>query len=303
MFASLSRSAFFKERAMAKWSGKSKGTPLGYWFFIQFIRHLGLGFTYGFLHFVVAYYFLFSWKTSRAIYDFYRKGLKTGRWEAFWGIYRNYYALGQMLIDKVAMASGFAEKFDLRSDGNEHIINMAKENTGGILISAHVGNWEVAGHLLVNYGGVFNVVMYEAEHEQIKRTMEQETGGRRFNVIPIKDDMSHVYAITNALLNKEIVCLHGDRFLEGMRSLTHPFLGRDARFPFGPFGIASKFDVPKCFVFGMRKGKNGYAFSCTPPITGKQKPEVLLEAFVRETEKKVRQYPSQWFNFYDFWKQ
>ena len=91
---------------MANWSGRSKGTPLGYWFFIVFIKYLGLGFAYGFLHFVVAYYFLFSWKTSAAIYEFYRKGLGHGRLASVRGIYLNYYALGQMLIDKVAMASG-----------------------------------------------------------------------------------------------------------------------------------------------------------------------------------------------------
>jgi len=287
---------------MASWSGRSKGTPLGYWFFIFFMKNLGLGFTYGFLHFVVAYYFLFSWKTSRALFGFYRKGLRKSIPQSILGIYRNYYAIGQMLIDKVAMGSGMVERFDLHSCGHEHIISMAKDGTGGILISAHLGNWEVAGHLMVNYGGIINVVMFEAEHEQIKRTVEQSTGGRRFNVIPIREDMSHIYAISAAILNKEIVCILGDRYMEGMRTLRHPFLGHEAQFPFGPFGIASKFDVPKCFVFGMRHGKNGYSFSATPPILGKQKPEMLLEAFVTEVERKVKEYPEQWFNFYDFWK-
>lgn len=287
---------------MSNWSGKSRGTPLGYWFFIFFMKNLGLGFTYGFLHFVVCYFFLFSWKTSGALYTFYRKGMRKSKLQSTLGIYRSYYAIGQMLIDKVAMASGMVDRFDLHSDGHHHIIDMVKNNTGGILISAHVGNWEVAGHLMTNYGGTINVVMYEAEHEQIKRTVEQTTGGRRFNVIPIKDDMSHVYAITAAILNKEIVCIHGDRFREGMRTLKHTFLGYEAQFPHGPFAIASKFDVPKCVVFGMRHGKNGYAFSATEPITGKQKPEVLLEAFVKEVEKKVQAQPEQWFNFYDFWK-
>jgi predicted LPLAT superfamily acyltransferase len=103
-------------------------------------------------------------------------------------------------------------------------------------------------------------------------------------------------------LTKEIVCIHGDRYREGMRTLSHPFLGHEAQFPFGPFGIASKFDVPKCFVFGVRKGKNGYAFSASPPIFGKQRPESLLAAFVTELQSMVRKHPEQWFNFYDFWK-
>lgn len=287
---------------MSEWSGKSRGNALGYWFFIFFMKHLGLGFTYGFLHFVVLYFFLFSWSSSKWIYRYYRDGLCYGVLKSIAGIYRTYYVFGQVIIDKIAMMSELRDKFDLKHEGTEYIRDMVQNKTGGILISGHTGNWEIAGQLMRGYGGKVNVVMYDEEHQQIKKQMEQHGGERKFNIIPIKDDISHVFLISKALMNHELVCIHGDRFREGMRTLKNNFLGKEAQFPYGPFAIAAKFDVPKAFVYGFKTGTYGYQFYCTEPVEGKLKPELLLEKYVDELSNKVREYPNQWFNFYDFWK-
>lgn len=287
---------------MSNWSGKSRGNALGYWFFIFFMRNLGMGFTYAFLHFVVLYFFLFSWSSSKWIYDYYRNGLHYGVGKSIVGIYRSYYVFGQVIIDKVAMASGIKERFNLTHNGSQVIRDMIEHKTGGILISGHMGNWEIASHLMRNYGGVVNVVMYDEEHQKIKKHIDETTGGRKFNVIPIKDDISHVFLISKALLNKELVCIHGDRFRDGMRTLEADFLGREAQFPYGPFAIASKFDVPKTFVYGFKTGTYDYSFYATPAIEGKLKPEILLTEYVDEMDKMVRKYPHQWFNFYNFWR-
>ena len=287
---------------MSGWSGKSRGNALGYWFFIFFMKNLGMGFTYGFLHFVVLYFFLFSWESSKWIYDYYRNGLQYGVWKSVVNIYKSYYVFGQVIIDKVAMASGIKDRFNLTHNGAEFIRNMVENKTGGILISGHMGNWEIASHLMRGYGGVVNVVMYDEEHQKIKKHIDETTGGRKFNVIPIKDDISHVFLISKALLNKELVCIHGDRFRDGMRTLKNDFMGREAQFPFGPFAIAAKFDVPKTFVYGFKTSTYAYSFYATPPVEGKLKPELLLSNYVDEMDKMVRKYPNQWFNFYDFWR-
>ena len=287
---------------MSEWSGKSRGNALGYWFFIFFMKNLGLGFTYIFLHFVVLYFFLFSWDSSKWIYRYFRDGHGYGKLKSLLSIYKTYYVFGQVIIDKVAMMSELRERFDLKHDGTQFIKGMVENKTGGILISGHTGNWEIAGQLMRGYGGKVNVVMYDEEHQQIKKQMEQQGGERKFNVIPIKDDISHVFLISKALLNHELVCIHGDRFRDGMRTLKQEFLGKEAQFPFGPFAIAAKFDVPKAFVYGFKTGTYGYQFYCTEPIEGKMKPELLLEKYVDELTQKVRKYPTQWFNFYDFWK-
>ena len=284
------------------WQGKSRGTPLGYWFFLFFMRHLGLRFTYGFLHFVAGYFHLFDKRSHPALAKFIQNatGLKGPR--ARVQRYRTYYTFGQVLIDRAAIFGGLTNHFTFKSIGHEHISNMIDQKTGGMLISAHVGNWEIAGNLLQLREGVINVVMYDAEKEQVQRQMDKTTGGRKFNIIGIKEDGSHTFEIMDTLMFKrEIVALHGDRFMPGMRTLSHSFLGEEAHFPYGPFAIAAKFDGPKCFVYGMRTGDRHYRFHATAPIVGKCEPEQVLKAYVEELERVVRQYPEQWFNFFDFW--
>lgn len=284
------------------WQGKSRGTPLGYWFFIFFMRHLGLRFTYSFLRFVALYFHLFDGKSNRAIMQFLSRVNGSSGPKARLARYRTYYTFGQVLIDRVAILSGMKDHFTFNSEGHGHISRMVDEGTGGMLISAHVGNWEIAGNLLQLREGVINVVMYDAEKEQVQRQIDSTTGGRRFNIIGIKEDMSHMFEIADALMiNREIVCMHGDRYMSGMRTLKCDFLGREAYFPYGPFAIAAKFAGPKSFVYGMRVGDRSYSFHATDPIVGKCRPEDVLKAYVAELERMARLYPQQWFNFYDFW--
>ncbi|MDC0303693.1 lipid A biosynthesis acyltransferase [Flavobacteriales bacterium] len=287
---------------MSGWSGKSRGNALGYWFFIFFLKNFGLAFTYVFLHLVVVYFFLFSWESSKWIYHYYRERLGFEIWKSVRSIYKTYYVFGQVIIDKVALASGFEDSFKLKHKGAKFIRDMVENKTGGILISGHMGNWEIASHLMRGYGGKVNVVMFDEEHQKIKKHIDATTGGRKFNVIPIKDDISHVFLISKAIMNKELVCIHGDRYREGMRTMKNDFLNKEANFPFGPFGIAAKFDVPKVFVYGFKTGTYNYSFYSSEPIFGKAEPEFLLSKYVNEMDKMVRKYPSQWFNFYDFWR-
>ena len=149
---------------MAEWEGKSLGTSTGYRFFIFLMVNEFLYPAYFFLYIVVFYYFLFSINTSRHTYNFFRKRIGFGRIKSILKLYRNYYLLGQMLIDKVAVMVGFGNKFTYESFGTENIKKLIAQKRGGILLGAHLGNWEIAGHYIMNYDSRINIVIYDAEH-------------------------------------------------------------------------------------------------------------------------------------------
>lgn len=67
---------------------------------------------------------------------------------------------------------------------------------------------------MLNYSGKINVVIYDAENQQIKDLMERATGGKRYNVIAIKEGISNIYAISEALARNEIVVMHADKICE-----------------------------------------------------------------------------------------
>ena len=86
---------------MASWEGKSKGNKLGYSIFIGTLRYGGVLPAYILLRFVAAYYFLFSYSSSRPIFQYFHTKVGYGWWQSLWSVYRNYYVFGQVLIDHV----------------------------------------------------------------------------------------------------------------------------------------------------------------------------------------------------------
>ena len=151
--------------------------------------------------------------------------------------------------------------------------------------------------------------MHVAEHEKIKSYLDKVKGGNTMNIIVLKDDFSHVYEISMALSRGEIICMHGDRFMPWAKTLNIDFLGGPAQFPEGPFALAVSMKVPVSYVFAMKSSFTHYKFSATEPkvYTSSKtvsKSDLVFQAineFKQEMEKKVCQYPSQWFNYYDFW--
>ena len=292
---------------MPRWQGKSKGTPLGYRIFVFVVRTFGLTPAYLLLRFVAFYYVIFSWSSSKHTYRYFRHFHRYGVFRSVLAIYRNYYIFGQTLLDKIVVMAGIDNKFTYEFDGEDNLRQIVKGGRGGILLSAHVGNWEAAGHLLRRLETRINVVMYDGEHQQIKDYLQQVTGGRNLNVILIRPDMSHVYAMGEALQKNELICLHADRFLEGNKTMVTNFLGEEAQFPQGPFLLSSSFKVPVSVVFAFKESATHYHFYGSPLFersrdeSKKDFMDRLLSNFVHQLEQKVKMYPEQWFNYFNFW--
>ncbi len=286
---------------MSQWSGKSKGTVLGYKIFLFFIKFFGLSAAYLLLRFVTFYYYLFAKENRNAIIDFYINTLRFSQKEAKKLARQNFYIFGQTLVDRSAYLVGRGDRFTHDFNGEEYLHEMNKMGKGGILLSAHLGNWETAGNLLKKrVTQKINVLMVDAEVEKIKEYLDNSTGGSHFNIIPIKNDLSHVIKIKNALDSNEFVAMHADRFLPDTKTIEVEFLGKKAQFPVGPFLLASKFHAPVTMVFAIKETDFHYTLSATKPIFKQHSIEQIAEQYVLELQNKVKLNPEQWFNYYDF---
>lgn len=288
------------------WEGRSRGTPLGYRIFVWLLRKGGLKAAYGLLPFVTGYYRLFVTAATRPLRYLYEQRMGFTKTEATKLIKKNLTIFGQTLIDKIAMLSGGGKELSFEHENGHYIDEMVAAGKGGILLSAHLGNWEVAGHLLKRVGSAINIVMYDGEDAQVKQYMEQYDQKRSFNIIFIKDDLSHIYEISAALARNELICLHGDRFRPGNRTMTHELLGEQAQFPAGPFILAAKLKAPVCFVFAFKQTNFHYHFYAYPAKVyegrGTTGMEAMLQDYTTLLELHLKQYPEQWFNYFDFWK-
>lgn len=229
-------------------------------------------------------------------------------------VYRNFILLGQTLIDKVCILSGTATHFTFDFEGEEHLRKIAKDGKGGILLNAHIGNWETAGQLLNRLSCNINILLMDIEHENIKRLLDQvmvvKSENTQVKIIVEKKDFSHLIEIKKTILNNEILVLHGDRFVPGMKVLSTTFMDKKATFPYGPFFLAVRFGVPVSFVFALKERKNHYHFFATPAKVYTPANSTITESdllpilndYTATLEKVLRKYPLQWFNYYPFWE-
>ena len=155
---------------MSQWDGKSKGAVLGYKIFIFFIQILGIRAAYVLLYLVALYFFLFSIQGRNASFYYFHKRLGYTKLKSFISVYISYYNFGKTIIDKVAISSGLRDKFTFEFDGEHHINEIVKEKKGGILISAHVGNFEISQYCftLLDQHSEINLVTTDNEHSAIK---------------------------------------------------------------------------------------------------------------------------------------
>lgn len=290
---------------MPQWQGKSKGSKLGYKIFVLICRVFGLYPAYFTLIFVSLYYFLFSWNSSRHTYNHFRKRLKYNPLKSIFNIYWNYFIFGQTLIDKFVMMGGIKNNLTFTFDGEENLHEIVANGKGGILLSGHVGNWEIAGDLLKRLKTKINIVVFDAEHQWIKE-YSSKVLNVNYNLIIMKDDMSHVYEIGDALNRNELICLHADRFVDESKTNEMDFFDQKALFPIGPFALAATFKVPVSFVFSFKESPLHYHFYGTPSINfdpSVAKSDYIMDLtrqFVEIFEKMVKKYPEQWFNYYKF---
>jgi predicted LPLAT superfamily acyltransferase len=287
-------------RQQGKWSGRSRGGGFGYRFFIFLIRRAGVGFAYGFLALVVVYFIPFAPKATSAVWFYYRRVMGYGRAKASRALFVHYYRFGQTIIDKIAIAAGMEGEYRFEFDNYREFLKILDSGSGVVMIGAHVGCWEAGSSFFGDYARKMNIVLYDGEAARIKEALESLPTEAEFKVITVGGDgLGSVLQIKNALDRGEYVCFQGDRYVDEGGTVVADFMGRKARFPRGPFVVASRMKVPVVFYYAMRERGRGYRFHFVE-ATGRSEKE-LLDQYLQATAHVVGSYPAQWFNFYKFW--
>ncbi|WP_395046982.1 lipid A biosynthesis acyltransferase [Flavobacterium sp.] len=288
---------------MAQWDGKSRGTVLGYKIFVFFIKKAGIKSAYFILYFVAAYYFIFLKKSNRAIFYYFKERLGYSYFKSKKMVFMSYYTFGQTILDKVSISAGMQNRFTYEFDGVEILKKLLEEKKGGVLISAHIGNFEIAEHFFseIDVDFQINLVTTDLEHSAIKNYLEKISKKSSIKLILIKDDLSHIFEINAALTRNELICFTGDRYFEGVKSLSEELLGQEAKFPAGPFLIASRLKVPVVFVYVMKEKNLHYHLYTREAQVNHRNEKALLKEYTQSLESMLKEYPLQWFNYFDFW--
>jgi lauroyl/myristoyl acyltransferase len=172
--------------------------------------------------------------------------------------------------------------------------------TGLVSVTAHVGNWELAGRLLANrLARRTHVVVSPEEAPELERWVRRDGEGMRF--VPRAHPSVGVELVA-ALRRGEVVALQADRALGNGGDVWIPFFGVPAPFPLGPFLLARAARVPVVPAFCLLDPRYRYAVKIAEPITVERgEEEAAARAWVALLERVVREHPTQWFNFFDVW--
>jgi lauroyl/myristoyl acyltransferase len=175
-----------------------------------------------------------------------------------------------------------------------------EDATGVVSVTAHVGNWELAGRLLAGRTRRrTHIVVAPEAVAGLERWVRRDGDGVRFVA---RGPVGVGVELVAALRRGEVVALQGDRAIGTQGDAMIPFFGRPAPFPLGPFILARAAGVPVVAAFCLLQPDDHYAVRLAPPVAVERGAEAdAARRWVGVLEEVAREYPTQWFNFFDVW--
>ncbi|HIE05471.1 MAG TPA: hypothetical protein EYP58_01580 [bacterium (Candidatus Stahlbacteria)] len=212
-----------------------------------------------------------------------------------WSTYRNF-ALSFLDIVKIPH---FTERdlSDIFTD--KASVNLAKAlalGRGAILISLHLGNWDL-GCVLLGHLGFPLVAVTERLKDNYLRFFKRRR--ERTGVETVVTD--EILKIGRALKANKVIILVADRDITGGGKVVRFFDSR-RRIPLGPIRLASRFQVPVVlgYLIFQNSGRRYLGYTAPHFFFGDDLDE-NLEKIVSSFEGAIRKFPDQWFVFEDEW--
>lgn len=197
----------------------------------------------------------------------------------------------------------------VRLEGMERVEEALRSGRGAVGVTAHLGNYELAGAVLALVGFPVHALVFTHQNPRVDRFFRRQRTRVGVHGIPVdgKNLKGLFQASLSALQQNAILGMVADRdFFD--HGLEMPFFGRTVKIPRGPaaFSIRTGAPIVPCFLIRERDGS--YCFRVERPITvpqGVPREEAvrqMTEECVEVMSRYIRQYPTQWYLFQEFWK-
>jgi lauroyl/myristoyl acyltransferase len=233
--------------------------------------------------------------------------LGVGRWSAHWAALRMFSNFAYCTSEAMEHYSPRAKPVRIEGPGADGLRAALAAGRGVVLVTGHIGSWDIAAKALGDAQCRVHVVM----SRELDAATQAHVGAVRARVgLHVVHPEASVFAplgLLGALRRNEIVAIQIDRSAgsNGVRWL--PFLGAPAPFPSGPFVLARLAGAPVLPVFAPRLGRRHYRIHVGEPVPvppEARDPRVLDRVMldvVAQLEEVVRRHPRQWFQFAPFW--
>lgn len=280
-----------------KWVGRTDGLPWMHRSLVWMLRYLPVGIFYAIMDLVIVFYIVFARSYTRATYCYFRHIHARSRLAAARDVYLLFRQFGQVVIDRFAVYAG--RHFDLEIDGNELVLEAMAKQQGCLLLSAHVGNYEIAGYALRPTKPMY-AIMFGGEKAYVLEQRKQWLERNGIHVLLPDDSWDYIYAIHDVLDKGNMLTLLADRNFGSPKTVRTEVLGKQADLPLGPFSIANMYDQTVLCAFVMKDSARKYHVYVRQLKADNA--SSYARAFACELTTIVQKYPHQWYNFYEFWQ-
>lgn len=190
--------------------------------------------------------------------------------------------------------------FDLRE--MEKIDSVVSSGNGVIILTAHLGNWELGGGVVSLHGHTVHAVALPHADPAVNEIFDNQRVNMNMSVISTGAALKKCYSV---LKQGKILALLGDRDFSGMGSRATMF-SADVSVPRGPAVLSAKFKVPILPAFLLRTSGDRYRLCVDAPVypvddSGQLKSqEEIMQEYLSVIQRYLRDYPDQWYIFDDY---
>ena len=201
--------------------------------------------------------------------------------------------------------------FEQTIESVEHWNAVASPASGFVMVTAHLGMYEVSSMLPTPNGPRHVHLVREPEvdprAQEFIRQSIRAVEGSHYTMHFQSDDPLQGMVFLDALRRGEIVAMQGDRPRTGSRTVEGTLFGRPVALPSGPAALARTAEVPMLPVFAIRDGRRRCRIVFCPPIavprTANRDADLTwaMGRVAAAVEGAVAAEPHQWFVFRELW--
>ena len=231
-----------------------------------------------------------------------------------WCTWQQFHNFTHVFLDRYLLQESDAITYT--SEGIEYLEHAIDKGEGGILLMSHMGNWDVAAHLLKRKLKALRLLLYMGvkQKEQIEQIQKETLAQSSIRIMAVDEGGGSPLDIVEGIKFIEsggVVSLTGDLvWKKNQRTTAVIFLGQEILLPEAPYLFALLSGTPLFIFFAFRIGNNKYRFTMSEPIylaasSRKKRAGAIRYAaqqYADILEATLRNYPLQWFHFRPFLK-
>jgi predicted LPLAT superfamily acyltransferase len=262
---------------------------------------------------IAAGYFLFAPRRVMVSVRFYRALFpQRARAYPFWCTWKQFQNFTSVYLDRYR----FHEVGDISftDEGWEHVENALDRKTGGIVLMSHLGNWEIAAHLMKQKREQMPLILFMGQRAKahIERIQKEDLRRRGIRIVAVEKNWETSFDLLEGLRFIQaggLVSMTGDQIWDSrQRVVSVSMLGHEVHLPETPHVLAMLSGAPLIVFLSHRTGNKRYHLKMSEPLYVEKAPRRLRTEAIRKSaqgyadllETHLRGNPFEWYHFKQF---